>query len=422
MRSVGSGAGPRILWAAYAQRGSVYPIVPVIAALKATGAEIQMLGLEELRRIAELLDINFRPYHTDIWYDWSRADGSDRHGFGPAADPDWFNARVAAEFAEVQSAVESFAPDVLLTDSFVTGAGLAAESVKLTWVSYVHYLFDEGAEVDAMHRIWWEREGLAEPEAYSQWWNSVRSVVGLPREMRPAREAPWYRMSPHRTLLLGHPHLRRGNRPQPEYVTRTSIPPWDEPLPIPQRLTDDSTARTRILVSNSATWQDDMRLVTAAFEGLANIDVDLHATIAADHPVPCDIPDNVTTHRYTQHSIIVPQVDMVICSGGYGLVSKALWNGRPVVACPGRADQPYVTEALVRAGCGVSITRPPEPAAIAAAVTHILASPTFSEHASVLAGPQPGFPGPEACAEMINDLAMRSSPANTTSSRRFLHP
>lgn len=422
MKSASTGTGPRILWAAYSQRGSVYPIVPVIAALRAAGAEIQLLGLEELRRIAELLDIGFRPYGTGIWYDWSRPAGLDRHGLGPAADPGWFNARVAAEIAEVQAAVESFAPDVLLTDSFVTGAGLAAEAMKLTWASYVHYLFDEGAAVDAMHRIWWEREGLVEPAAYSLWWNSVRNAVGLPDEERPPDEAPWYRMSPHRTFLLGHPHLRRGNRPQPTYVTRTSIPPWDEPLPTTQRLIDSSTTRTKILVSNSATWQDDMRLVTAAFEGLASSDVDLHATIAAEHPMPRDAPDNVTVHRYAQHSIIVPQVDVVICSGGYGLVSKALWSGRPVVACPGRADQPYVTEALVGAGCGVSISSPPEPASIAAAVTRVLTTPAIGERASALAGPQSGFPGPEACAQMISDLATSSTPPNTTSYRRLLHP
>lgn len=422
MRSTSASAGPRVLWAAYAQRGSVYPVVPVIAALRAAGAEIQLLGLEELRRIAELLDIDFTPYRTGISYDWSRADGRDRHGLGPAADPDWFNARVAAEFAEVQSAVEAFAPDVLLTDSFVTGAGLAAESMKLTWASYVHYLFDESAEVDAMHRIWWEREGLAEPEAYSLWWNSVRNALGLPDEGRPADEAPWYRMSPYRTFLLGHPHLRRGNRPKPTYVTRTSVPPWDEPLSTTHQLIEGATTRAKILVSNSATWQDDMRLVRAVFEGLADRDLDLHVTVAAEHPVPHDIPGNATVHRYAQHSFIVPQVDMVICSGGYGLVSKALWHGRPVVACPGRMDQPYVAEALVGAGCGVSVSSPPESASIAAAVARVLATPAIGERATTLAGPQSGYPGAEACAQMISDLAMSSIRPNTTSYGRFLYP
>lgn len=396
-------ARTRILWAPYAQRGSVYPIVPVISALRGAGAEIMLLGLEELRRFAELLDIDFRPYQTSIWYDWSRPDGLDRHGLGPAGDPDWFNARTSAEIADILSVTESFAPDLLLADSFVTGAGLAAELIGVPWASYVHYLFDESAVVDAMHRIWWQDDSHSQVDAYCHWWNSVRRVAGLPDESRARNEAPWYRMSPHRTFLLGHPHLRRGTRPLPAYVSRTSIPPWDEPRSEPWEA-NPSSRRASVLVSNSATWQNDVGLVTATLEGLAGSEIDVYATIAAEHPVPSSIPSNARVYHYVQHSSILPNVDAVICASGYGLVSRALWNGLPVVLSPGRADQPYVADAVIQAGCGTRISNAPTASEVAAAVTRVLTDPSIRGRARELAGPQAGFADSAACAQMVIDL------------------
>jgi UDP:flavonoid glycosyltransferase YjiC (YdhE family) len=412
----------RILWAPYSQRGSIYPIVPVISALRMAGAEILLLGLEELRRFAELLDIGFRPYHTSIRYDWSRPNGLDRHGLGPSVDPAWFNTRVSAEIADILSATENFAPDVLLADSFVTGAGLAAELVDLPWASYVHYLFDESATVDAMHRVWWQSNAHSEADAYCLWWNSVRRVAGLPDETRARSEAPWYRMSSHRTFLLGHPHLRRGTLPLPAYVSRTSIPPWDEPQPEPWVPIDPVARRTAVLVSNSATWQNDVGLITATLDGLAESEVDVYATIAADHPLPSSIPANARVHRYMQHSSILPNVDAVICASGYGLVSRALWNGLPVILSPGRADQPYVAEAVVQAGCGTRISSPPTATEVAAAVTRVLTNPSIRSRALELAGPQSDFAGADECAQMVTDLKRdASSPLQTTSNGRRQH-
>lgn len=400
---------PRVLWVPYAQRGSLYPVVPAVQELVASGAEMLMTGLPRLRTLAASLGVDFLAYEDDagIAYDWSRSEGRDQHGLGPDNGDAWFHDRVTAEYAQVVRGVEKFRPDVVLTDSFVIGAGLAAEKHGLPWASYVHYLFDEGAETDDMHRVWWEQPGTPALDAYCGWWDSVRSAVGLGPETRPREEAPWFRMSPQCTLLLGHPHLRRGNtRRLPGFVTRSSLPPWDETaeddgspaLTVPPR-------RHRVLLANSSAWQDDVELVRAGLVGLAGTDVEIVATISADHPLDKALPPNATVLRYHPHTALVPTVDAVVTTSGYGIVSKALWFGKPLVTVPHARDQHYVAQAVAEQGCGVNLPWPPHPGDLADAVAHVLGDATVHERAHRLSGPLQDFASAQEVASLVASLA-----------------
>lgn len=399
---------PRVLWAPYAQKGSVYPVVPVVSALKQAGAEVTLLGLPRMRGLADALGVEFSPYRSGITYDWSKPDGRDRHGLGPGQGSDWFHRRVADEFAEVERLVQSLRPDVLLVDSFVVGGGLAAESLATPWASYVHYLFDESAETDAMHRVWWEDGDSAELDAYRAWWDEVRAGVGLGPETRDRREAPWYRMSPQYTFMLGHPRLRRGDRELPAFVTRTSVRPWDEPAPpdgAPHRGADDRGGRPRVLVANSSAWQDDADLVRAALEGLP--DAEVVVTVSAEHALDVEPAGNATVLPYWPHTDLLPSVDAVLTTAGYGIVSKALWFGKPVVAVPHARDQHYVAEAVAAAGCGAAVPWPPKPDTVAEAVSGVLASPAVADRVARLSGPMAGFPSADDVASSVLALAKR---------------
>ncbi|MFH8802187.1 glycosyltransferase [Streptomyces sp. NPDC017936] len=401
---------PRVLWIPYAQRGSLYPVVPAVRALGALGAETMLLGLPRLADLAADLGTGFMPYEAEsgISYDWSRPDGRDRHGLGPDNGADWFHDRVAAEYAQAERAVRDFRPDVVLTDSFVIGAGLAAEGLGVPWASYVHYLFDEGAETDDMHRVWWERPGTPALDAYCAWWDGVRAAVGLGPEPRDRAEAPWFRMSPRLTFLLGHPGLRRGDRALPGFVTRTSLPPWDEA----PRDADGGTGslavpadRRRVLVANSSAWQDDIALVSAALEGLADTDVEIVATVSADHRLGMPLPANATVLGYHPHTRLVPAVDAVITTSGYGIVSKALWFGKPLVTVSHARDQHYVAQAVRRQGCGIALDWPPRPEALARAVREVLADTALHERLRRLSGPLAGHPSAKDVAADLLSLA-----------------
>ena len=408
--TVGALSTNRVLWVPYAQRGSIYPVVPLVQELRRRGKEILLLGPDGLEPLAKTLGVGFRPYASDISYDWSDRGRSDEHAMGPRAlGRAWFRERVRAEFLEVEGAVSSFDPSVLLADSFVVGAGLAAEFRNISWASYVHYLFDEGAEVDAMYRIWWEGPGAGN-EPYLRWWDELRGSAGVGPETRPPRDVPWLRMSPHLTFLLGHPLLRQGQRELPHYVARTSFPPWDEPGTgvglgeWPSR----APRRPRVLVANSSAWQDDFALVRETLSALADQDVDVIATVAAEHDLDTEVPSNAVMSGYTSHTSLLPYVDAVVSTAGYGLVSKALWWGRPLVLAPRGRDQHYVADAVSRAGCGVRISWPPDPDELRRAVEEAIGSARTRERARRLSGPIPGHAGPRRAAEMLLDLVRRS--------------
>lgn len=399
----------RVLWVPYAQRGSIYPVVPLVQELRRRGKDILLLGPGGLEPMARTLGVGFRPYTSDISYDWSERGRSDEHALGPQTlGRAWLSERVRAEFLEVEGTAASFGPSALLADSFVVGAGLAAESRNIAWASYVHYLFDESTEVDAMYRIWWE---APEPDqgAYRRWWDDLRGGVGLGAETRPPRDASWLRMSPQLTFLLGHPLLRRGRRELPGYVVRTSFPPWDEPEP-----DTDSGARVsrtrrrpRVLIANSSAWQDDFALVRETLSVLADQEVDVVATVAAEHDLDVEVPSNAVISGYTSHTHLLPHVDAVVSTAGYGLVSKALWWGCPLVLAPRGRDQHYVADAVSRAGCGVRTSWPPEPTELRTAVKEVLGSAEIRERARRLSGPIPGHASPRQAAEMLLDLVRR---------------
>ena len=405
-RSDTRASGRRVLWLPYAQHGAVNPVVPAVLEIQARGAHVLLLGPPGLRPLADLLGVRFEPYSTaSLFYDWSTPDGRDAHGLGPAARAGWFAERVAGEMAETVRVFDSFAPDVCLIDSFLIGSGLAAESHRIPWGSYVHYLFDEGADVDAMHQVWWEDRSAA-LSAYLRWWNELRAAVGLPAENRAVADAPWYRMSPLATFLLGHPGLRRGRRPLPAYVSRTSFPPWDCGESTGRRLR--SPGRPAVLLANSSAWQEDTDLIGAAFEALGDMDLDVITTVSAVHELRTAVPPNVHLCGFVPHSQLLPEVDAVVTTGGYGLVSKALWWGLPAVVAPLGRDQPYVAEAVEGAGCGIRVAWPPRPPAIADAVRTALASPDLRERARRMAGPTPGHPGPADVADQVLALGGRS--------------
>jgi UDP:flavonoid glycosyltransferase YjiC (YdhE family) len=420
---VASAASTRVLWLAYGQPGGLFPVAPLIEHLVGRGVEVVLVGPEALRGTARSVGVAFRSYRGPIAYDWSRRETRDRHEFGPAADSTWFARRVAAEYAEVLDAVEHVDPHVLLCDSFVIGGGLAAEGIGLPWASYVHYLFDEGAQLDALHQIWWEGTSSQPREAYLAWWDAIRAVVGLGPETRPRAVAPWYRMSPQLTFLLGHPQLRRGNLPLPPGVTRTSFPPWDGAAPSEPAGTDGATSsrtgpgtgRTtgrsgapRVLVTNSTAWQDDLDLVRVALTALAGLDLRLLVTVAADHDLDVPVPPNAEVVGFLPHTQALPEVDAVVSTAGYGLVSKALWWGKPLVLAPRGRDQFYVADAVIAQGCGLRLDWPPDADRLRSAVLNAAGAGPLRDRATALSGARPGFPGPAEAAAMVTDLAPRN--------------
>ena len=354
----------RMLWFPYSQRGALYPIMPAIESLRRHDTQVTACGPRSFKAFADSHGIPFIAYRSTVDYDWSRADTVDPRSRGAAQGAERFLERTRAEFTDADATIAEYAPDVVLSDSLFLGGGLAAERRGVPWASYVHYLFDERAETDDLQRHWWNRPGTDALDTFIGWWTSVRRTAGIGPDPRPRDQALWYRMAPHLTVVLTHPELKRRGRPLPDYVRRAHLPPWNEPSHDrgpsagPALLPSWAGRAPRVLVANSSAWQADVDLVRATVSGLENTGIEVIATIAAEHRVAVEESSRVTVLDYFPHTDLLPLVDAVVTTSGAGVVGKALWFGKPVVAVPFARDQHLVAEALVESGLGRSVATP----------------------------------------------------------------
>lgn len=383
--------------------------MPTIETLIKNGADVVALGPPSLKKFIQMYEINFISYESVPDYDWANSTQIDSRSLGPVDGREWFIQLTQAEFADAAAAIMRFKPDVVLVDSFFLGGGLAAERFEVPWATYVHYMFDERATTDNMYRIWWEQPGEDEFKTYIHWWNALRKRQGLGPDSRPKDEALWYRMSPYLTLLLTHPELRRTGRPLPSYVTRVHLHPWSENSSVPTLMAWPKVIRKkpRVMVSNSSAWQEDLDLVQATINGLKAVSVEIVATISTDHNRQIECSDNATILGYYPHDALLPNVDAVIATAGAGVVGKALWFGKPVIASPFSRDQYFVTDALVDCGLGLSVKGPPTPAGIEAAVSEIISNYVIKDRVQSIAGPRSGYPDAAEVCQLIMRLSAR---------------
>jgi UDP:flavonoid glycosyltransferase YjiC (YdhE family) len=98
---------------------------------------------------------------------------------------------------------------------------------------------------------------------------------------------------------------------------------------------------------------------------------------------------------------LLTRVDLVICGGGHGMVSKTLQAGVPMVVVPGGGDQWEIANRVVRQGSAV-LVRPLTAQTLTAAVDQVLASPGFREAARRAAAAVGGIADPvRVCHEAL---------------------
>jgi len=119
---------------------------------------------------------------------------------------------------------------------------------------------------------------------------------------------------------------------------------------------------------------------------------------------------NVRVESYVPQSDLLPQAALVITVGGSGGVLAALKAGVPLVVVPTEWDRPENAQRVVEAGAGLRI--PPRqctPERLKAAILKLLSEPSFRENAQRLSAAFAGYNGPARAAELIEELASKSS-------------
>ena len=348
-------------------RGHLFPIVPVLDALRERGHEIS------LRTLASEVDaMNGRGFATAAMDPGIESlEHDDHQARNPRAavlrSLDVFARRAPLDADDLRRAVEAERPDLLLVDINSWGAMAEAERWGGPWATWCPYPlplpsrdappFGPGF-APARGPAGRLRDRVVGPlilrdydRAVVPRINAIRAERGLPPV---AGAADALTRAPLTLAMTAEPfEYRRGD--WPASVRQIGPCAWEPPSEAPAWL--DEVDRPLVLVTTSSEFQDDGKLVQVALEALAGEDVQVVATLPAQDPGGFRPPANARVERFVPHGPLLERAACAVTHGGMGATQKALARGVPVCAVPFGRDQLEVARRLEESGAG---TRVPE--------------------------------------------------------------
>lgn len=121
-------------------------------------------------------------------------------------------------------------------------------------------------------------------------------------------------------------------------------------------------------------------LLRPAIQAFGDEEVLVIVTTAATPP-PEPLPENVRVERFVPYAQLMPKVDLLLTTGGYGAIRIALAHGVPVVAVA-TPDQPEVANFVQWCGVGIGIkARVPSAEQLRTAATHVLYQTAYRSRA-----------------------------------------
>jgi UDP:flavonoid glycosyltransferase YjiC (YdhE family) len=348
----GAAARPlRVYLGAFGDPGHAFPMIALGEALVARGHAVALQTWRRWQEPAEAAGIEF-------------AAAPEYQVFPTRARPlSPYEAAVRAARETVPS-VESFAPDIAVSDILTMAPALAAELCGVpvaTLVPHVHpwsapgfppYSLGARLPRSAAGAWFWRRFdravahglergrheyndcrarlGLAPlPGVHTGLSRSLTLVGTLPQLEYPRTWEPWLRVV---GPLLWEPP---GERVEP--------PPGDGPV---------------VLVAPSTAQDPEHRMLRAALTGLAGAPVRVIATYNGREPdPPVSVPANALLVPWLSYARSMPAADVVVTHGGHGTLVRALSCGCALVVCPAGGDMAENAARVDWAGLGVRLPR-----------------------------------------------------------------
>ena len=175
------------------------------------------------------------------------------------------------------------------------------------------------------------------------------------------------------------------------------------------------TDRPLVLVTQGTHDIDPAELIRPALAGLADVDVDVLATLGRrgllDPGVP--VPANARVVDVVDFAVGAPATTAVfVTNGGWGGVLAALAAGVPVIVAPGTAaDKPEIARRVARSGAGLDLRRRRASSrAVADAVRTVLADPRYAARAAGLGAELAAAGGASRAADLVEELARTRRP------------
>lgn len=403
----------KILLAAWDGAGCVPPLISVARALVSRGHDVRVIADPVIAAAAEQAGARHVP--------WTRAphrkERSPESWFIDDLGPDGFagmrdNLAVgpaAAFAADVREEIERERPDLVLAETLLFGALVAAEAAGVPSAllnTTINMAPVEGvppfgpgflpAVDDAdreLHRMVAEAGMAAWNEALPAL-NRARAEQGL----EPLGHVMQQLMSPARLLVLTSAAFDFAG-PLPPTI-RYVGPRLDDPEDVAHTWTPPAGDDPLVLVSLSTEFQDQADVLARVVEGLGTLPVrGVVTTGRAIDPATVPAPDNVQVLRSAPHRQVLPHAAAVVTHCGHGTTIKALAHGVAVVCLPMGRDQNDVAARVVHRGAGFRLDPSAAPGEIAGAVREVLGDPAYRVRAGILAD--------AIAAETADDLAVR---------------
>ncbi len=346
-------------------RGHLFPLTPVLDALRARGHDVvvrtlasELEWLSERGFATEAIDARIEAIEIEDWKARSSLGGLTAAMRG-------FCSRAGFDGADLRAAIAAERPDAVIVDINAWGAMAAAEQWGGPWAAFCPYpLALRSPDVPpfgpglppARGPIGRARDRVLRPivlgaleRAMLPRLNEVRTGMSLP----VLAHADELFLRPPLLLYLTAEPFEYHRRAWPDNLVMVGPCEWEPPAAPPEWLA--SIDRPIVLVTTSSEFQDDGRLVATALEALADEPVHVVATLPSGDPGAYDVPPNAHVATFLPHGLILDRAACAITHGGMGATQKALARGVPVCVVPFGRDQLEVARRVEVAGAGTRL-------------------------------------------------------------------
>ncbi len=282
-----------------------------------------------------------------------------------AASVSTFATRAPFDAADLAAAIEEESPDLLIVDINAWGAMAVAETSGLPWAAFCPYPmplpstdappFGPGLP-PASGPLGRARDRLLRPVVTGTLerkmlpsLNEVRVGLGLAPLARFADQFT----RPRLLLYLTAEPFEYPRRDWPPNVVMVGPCEWEPPAEA--GAVELVPGVPLVVVTTSSEFQNDARLVQAVFDGLADEQVQVVATLPSADASGLRIPRNGSVESFVPHSALFDQAAVVVTHGGMGATQKALARGVPVCAVPFGRDQAEVARRVEVSEAGVRL-------------------------------------------------------------------
>lgn len=374
----------RVLAVCLPSPGHVNPMLPLLSALTAQGAEVTVVSGPSAQPAAERAGAGFAPAGQgfDVWFGRlaERIRGNPGDGLPPEQIARYFIPRLFAEIAAddmldgAVAAGRELRPDLLVFETECLVGPLVAAVLRVRPVHLQVGLLLDPIVLDlSRDAIWplWRQQGLEAPPDAGVYDGLVLRT--WPSLLDPA-------VPPRGDVRM----LRPVASPQPER--------------------GESRPRPLVHGTLGTVLNSDLAVFRAIIDAFVDLPADLLLTVGENNDPGGvgPVPDNVRVERYVEHAQLLPQCAAVIHHGGAGTMLSSLAHGLPQLVIPQGADQFANAVALRDAGGGLALLPGGvSAAAVASGVTELLQQPRYAEAAGLIAAEIAAMPPPEEVAAAL---------------------